>query len=48
MTTPADADFDAPRDPMTRAGLYLFGVAWLTSWLAVWALWRACVAVIHL
>lgn len=44
MTTPADADFDCPRDPMTRAGLFLFGVAWVTSWAAVWALWRAGLA----
>ena len=46
--SPADADFDAPRDPMTRAGLFLFGVAWLTSWLAVWIAYRAFVAVNHL
>jgi len=46
--SPADADFDLEREPMTRGGLFLFGVAWVTSWLAVWAAYRAFVAVIHL
>lgn len=41
MPTPADDDFDAPRDPMTRAGLALLATATLASWLAVWALYRA-------
>lgn len=45
--TPADVDFDLEREPMDRAGLFLFGVAWLISWLAVWVAYRACVALIE-
>ena len=32
--------------PMDRAGLLLLAIAIACSWLGVWALWRACVALV--
>ena len=44
----ADADFDAERPPMGFGGFFIFCVALVTSWLAVWIAYRAFVAVLHL
>lgn len=37
---------DRDDSPMDRAGLLLLATAIACSWLGVWLLWRACVALV--
>lgn len=37
---------DEHESPMGRAGLLLLAIAIACSWLGVWLLWRACVALV--
>jgi hypothetical protein len=46
MTCQRDASDDDTEPPMDRAALLLFATAVVVSWLAAYAVYRACVALI--